>query len=56
MDAGRQVIRHLSERVLVMPAFYDVVGTMTGNRLVNTPLTRGQNQTTTWNAHEWDVS
>jgi ABC-type transport system substrate-binding protein len=55
MDAGREVLRHLSDQVVVMPTFYDVVGTPTGNRLLNVPTTRGQNQTTTWNAHEWDV-
>ncbi len=55
MEAGRQVVRHLSEQVVVMPVFFDVVGTMTGNRMVNVPLTRGQDQTTTWNAHEWDI-
>jgi ABC-type transport system substrate-binding protein len=55
MEAGRQVIRHLSDQVVVMPVFYDVVGTMTGNRLVNVPMARGQNQTATFNAHEWDV-
>jgi hypothetical protein len=38
-----------------MPAFYDVVGTMVGNRMVSVPPTRGQGQTNTWNAHEWDV-
>ena len=55
MDAGREVIRHLSDQVVVMPVFYDVVGTMTGNRLVNVPLSHAQDQTTTWNAQEWDV-
>ena len=55
MEAGRQVIRHLSDQVVVMPVFYDVVGTMTGNRLVNVSTARGQNQTTTWNAHDWEV-
>jgi ABC-type transport system substrate-binding protein len=55
MAAGRDVAQHLSDQVVVMPVFYDVVGTMTGNRLVNAPLTRGQNQTTTYNAHEWDL-
>lgn len=55
MEAGREIVRHLSDQVVVMPVFYDVVGTMTGNRLVNVPTTRGQNYTTTWNAHLWDV-
>jgi peptide/nickel transport system substrate-binding protein len=55
MEAGRQIVRHLSDQVAVMPAFYDVVGSMAGNRLRNVNPLRGQNQTTTWNAHEWDV-
>jgi peptide/nickel transport system substrate-binding protein len=55
MEAAQQVLRHLSDQVVVLPVFYDVVGTMTGNRMVNVPLSRGQDQTTTWNAHEWDV-
>ncbi len=55
MEAGRQIVRHLSEQVAVMPTFYDVVGSMTGNRLRNVNSLRGQNQTTTWNAHEWDL-
>jgi len=55
MEAGRGIVRHLSDQVVVMPAFYDVVGSMTGNRLRNVNPLRGQNQTTTWNAHEWDV-
>jgi peptide/nickel transport system substrate-binding protein len=54
-EVARQVARHLSEQVVVMPAFYDVVGTMVGNRMVSVPPTRGQGQTNTWNAHEWDV-
>lgn len=55
MDAGRQVVRHLSEQAVVMPVFYDVLGVMTGKRLVNVPAKPAQNYTTTWNAHEWDV-
>ncbi len=55
LDAGRQVVRHLSEQVVVMPTFYDVLGTMTGKRLVNVPTKPAQNYTTTWGAHEWDV-
>ena len=52
---ARDVVRHLSEQVVVLPVFYDVVGTMTGNRMVNVPLSHAQDQTTTWNAQEWDV-
>lgn len=55
MEVGRQIVRHLSEQLPVMPAFYDVVGSVTGNRLMNVQPLRGQNQTTTWNAHEWDL-
>ncbi len=54
MDAGRQIVRHLSENLVVMPAFHDVVGGMTANRILNVPAKPSQNQTTTWNAHEWD--
>jgi len=55
MEAGRQVVRHLSDQVVVMPVFYDVVGTATGNRLLNVVRSHGQNTTRTWNAHEWDL-
>lgn len=55
LEAGRQVLRHLSENVVVMPTFYDVVATMTGHRVLNVAAKPAQSQTTTWNAHEWDV-
>lgn len=53
--AGKQVVHHLSDQVTVMPVFYDVLGTMTGRRMVNVGKAHGQSQTRTWNAHEWDV-
>jgi peptide/nickel transport system substrate-binding protein len=55
LDAAGQVLRHLSDQVVVMPVFYDVIGTMTGNRLVDVLTKHGQDQTRTWNAHLWDV-
>lgn len=52
--AGR-VVHHLTDQAVVMPTFYDVTGTMTGNRLTGVSTSVGQGRTTTWNAHEWDV-
>jgi len=54
-EVGRQIVRHLSENIVVMPAFYDVLATMVGHRVLNVAAKPSQNQTTTWNAHEWDV-
>jgi ABC-type transport system substrate-binding protein len=55
MEAGRGIVHHMSDQVVVLPVFYDVVGTMTGNRLRGVPRSAAQSKTTTWNAHEWDV-
>jgi ABC-type transport system substrate-binding protein len=56
MDVAGRIVHHLTDQVVAMPTFYDVLGTMTGNRLRGVPTTAAQGMTTTWNAHEWDVS
>jgi ABC-type transport system substrate-binding protein len=48
------IIRHMTDIVLVMGLFYDVEATAIGNRLVNVGARR-TGSTQSWNAHLWDV-
>lgn len=55
LQLGGQIVHHLSDRVVVMPMFYDVVGTMIGDRLIGIPTMVGLGRTHTWTAHTWDL-
>ncbi len=50
IDLLRQIIRHMSERALILFQFYDVGPTLIGNRL--TGVSKG---TLMYNAHLWEV-
>jgi peptide/nickel transport system substrate-binding protein len=50
-----QVIRHMTENVIVMPLFHDSEPVLINERLVNAKGRRGM-AVQTWNAHEWDLS
>jgi peptide/nickel transport system substrate-binding protein len=49
-----QIVRHISENVVIMGMFYNVAATLLSTRLINVGAA-GQGATQAWNAHEWDV-
>ncbi len=49
-----EIIRHISDQVLIMGIFYNVSPTLLSNRLINVGAA-GHGATQAWNAHEWDV-
>jgi peptide/nickel transport system substrate-binding protein len=51
MEVGRQIVRQLSDQVLVMNLVYDAVPTPIAQRLINVPLGASR-----WNAHEWNLA
>jgi peptide/nickel transport system substrate-binding protein len=54
MELARQITRHITENLPLMPLFYDSWPTATAGRLVNVgPAAAGGDAA--WNAHEWDV-
>lgn len=55
MDVAGQVVRHLTENVVFLPMFYDLLPTMVSDRLLNAPARVSQGYTLTWNAYAWDV-
>ncbi len=54
MELARQITRHVTENLPLLPLFYDSWPTATAGRLVNVgPAAAGGDAA--WNAHEWDV-
>jgi peptide/nickel transport system substrate-binding protein len=49
-----QVIKHMTENLVVVPLFHDAEPALVGNRLLNITARRGD-AFAGWNAHEWDV-
>jgi peptide/nickel transport system substrate-binding protein len=49
-----QVIKHMTDNLVVVPLFHDAEPALVGNRLVNITARRGD-AFAGWNAHEWDV-
>lgn len=49
-----QIIRQLTEEVVVLPLFYDAEAIAIHHRIVG-PAARHQHSNHAWNAHEWDV-
>lgn len=49
MDVLRQMIRHITEQVIIMGMFYSTEANLLSNRMENVLPTRA------WNAHEWAV-
>jgi peptide/nickel transport system substrate-binding protein len=54
MELMGQVVRHISDQVLILGIFYNVSPTLFSNRLLNVGAA-GQGATQAWNAHLWDV-
>jgi len=54
MEIFRQIVRHVSDQVVIIGLFYDVEVTVTSSRLRNVP-TRSGAFGETWNVHEWQV-
>jgi peptide/nickel transport system substrate-binding protein len=49
-----QIVRHMTEHVIVVGITYSVNHGYIGKRLINVGA-RGEKWTESWNAHEWDV-
>ncbi len=49
-----EIVRHISNEVLILGIYYNVSPTLLSNRLVNIGAA-GQGATQAWNAHLWDV-
>jgi peptide/nickel transport system substrate-binding protein len=50
-----QIVRHISEQVVVLPMIWRVDPTAIGNRLTNIEA-KGPQATQTWNAHDWEAN
>lgn len=53
-DVLAQIIRHMTENVIVMPLFHDSEPVLISERLTNAAGRRGM-AVQTWNVHEWDL-
>lgn len=49
-----QIMRHMTDQLVVVPLFHDAEPMMVGNRILNVTARRGD-AFPGWNAHEWDV-
>jgi hypothetical protein len=54
MDAARQIARHVTENLPILPLFFDTWPGAASERLVNVGASANNGQAT-WNAHEWDI-
>ncbi|HZT05988.1 MAG TPA: peptide ABC transporter substrate-binding protein [Chloroflexota bacterium] len=54
MGVMGQIVKHVSENLVILPIFYDAAPTLISNRLVNVGA-GGSNGTQAWNAYEWDT-
>ncbi len=54
MEIFKQIVRLVSDQVVIIGLFYDVEVTVTSSRMKNVP-TRTGGFGETWNAHEWQV-
>jgi hypothetical protein len=55
MEVLRQVVHHVTDRVLAIGLLYGPRPTLIANRLVNVQAPQAPSSSETWNAHEWDV-
>ena len=51
-----QIVRHMTDQVIVLDQFYDASPTVVGHRLQNVANSVARGGTNTWNAHEWAVN
>ena len=54
LDLARQVVRHITENLVIMPLFWDTWPGVQTSRLHNATAASGGG-TAAWNVHEWDV-
>lgn len=54
MDLAREVVRHITQNVVVMPLFWDTWPGVQTRRLQNATAASGGGAAA-WNVHEWDV-
>ena len=50
-----QLMRHMTEQLVVMPLFHDADVSPYPNRMINGTPSKAEGAPVTWNAHEWDV-
>jgi peptide/nickel transport system substrate-binding protein len=54
IQVAGQVLRHITEQLVVMPLVWDVEPTLISNRLINITA-RHKDSSNAWNAHEWEL-
>lgn len=54
MEVARQITRHVTENLPVVPLFFDSYPSAAAGRLVNVGPSANSGEST-WNAHQWDV-
>ena len=54
VELARQITRHVTENLVLLPMFSDTWPGVTGGRLVNVGASAAGGDAA-WNAHEWDV-
>jgi peptide/nickel transport system substrate-binding protein len=50
-----QMVRHMTENLIVLGLFYDTEPSFIANRLKNVAPSRADGSNMAWNAHEWDT-
>ena len=48
-------MRHITERVIELPLFFDGQSALISDRIVGLTAGGGGQKRTTWNAQEWDL-
>ncbi|MBM2810184.1 MAG: hypothetical protein HW416_943 [Chloroflexi bacterium] len=56
IEVVRQMVHHLSDRVIPLPLFYDANLVLVNDRVRNVGARRGQDSTEAWNVETWDVT
>jgi len=54
--AVAEIVRHMTDQVIVLDQFYDASPTAVSNRILNVASKPVRSTTNTWNVHEWDTA
>lgn len=54
MEVARQITRHVTENLPILPLFFDTWPSVSAERLMNANAS-ANNGRATWNVHEWDI-
>lgn len=55
MQVLSQIVRHVTDQLVVFPLYYDTEATAVSHRLVNVAAAQADKVSITWNAPDWDV-